>query len=142
MPIKPENARRYPSNWQEIRERIRARAGDKCEKCAVPNGALIYRDSDGEWHQVGEDGKTYPQPLMSEKWAEAQGFKVIRVVCTTAHLDHTPENCADANLRFWCQKCHLAYDAEHHAQTAYATRREGKAVADMFDSDEFPRLTP
>jgi hypothetical protein len=43
------------------------------------------------------------------------------VVLTTAHLDHVPEHCDDANLRAMCQRCHLAYDAELHAATA-ATR--------------------
>jgi hypothetical protein len=39
------------------------------------------------------------------------------VVLTTAHLDHTPENCCVTNLAAWCQRCHLAYDAPHHRQT-------------------------
>lgn len=51
-----------------------------------------------------------------------------KIVCTTAHMNHTPEDCRDENLRFWCQKCHLAYDHEHHQQTAYATRRKGRAI--------------
>ena len=49
MPIKPENRRRYPANWPEIRERIRARSGNRCEWCGVPNGAVGYRRADGEW---------------------------------------------------------------------------------------------
>lgn len=57
-----------------------------------------------------------------------------RVVLTIAHLDHQPENCDPANLRALCQRCHLAYDANHHQQTAYQTRRSGKAVGDLFDA--------
>lgn len=34
MPIKPENKRRYPDNWNEIRGSILQRAGHKCEKRA------------------------------------------------------------------------------------------------------------
>jgi len=45
---------------------------------------------------------------------------------------HTPENCDDENLRAWCQRCHLTYDAKHHAQNAYATRRGRKADGDLF----------
>lgn len=56
-----------------------------------------------------------------------------RIVLTIAHLDHTPENCDPANLRALCQRCHLAYDAQHHAETAYQTRRKGKAKGDLFD---------
>ena len=45
-----------------------------------------------------------------------------RVVLTIAHLDHTPENCDMSNLRALCQKCHLSYDAKHHAANASHTR--------------------
>ncbi|MEU5948524.1 hypothetical protein ABZ793_23595 [Micromonospora sp. NPDC047465] len=52
-----------------------------------------------------------------------------RVVLTTAHLDHTPENCDPANLRPMCQGCHLHYDRDHHRETAAATRRARIAAA-------------
>lgn len=52
-----------------------------------------------------------------------------RVVLTVAHLDHTPENCADDNLVALCQKCHLTYDARFHAANAKATRLAKKAQA-------------
>jgi len=39
-----------------------------------------------------------------------------KVVLTIAHLDHTPENCSDENLRAWCQKCHNSYDAPMRAK--------------------------
>jgi hypothetical protein len=44
------------------------------------------------------------------------------VVLTTAHLNHTPEDCSDENLKAMCQGCHLHYDRGHHAQTRAATR--------------------
>ena len=53
------------------------------------------------------------------------------VVLTIGHLDHTPENCADDNLRAWCQRCHLTYDAKHHAQSSYVTRRKNKAIGEL-----------
>lgn len=46
MPIKPENAKRYPRDWKQIRARILARAGNRCEgspaypDCRAPNGWL------------------------------------------------------------------------------------------------------
>lgn len=49
--------------------------------------------------------------------------KMVDIVLTVAHLDHTPENCDPANLRAWCQRHHLAYDADHHRTTAYMTRK-------------------
>ena len=54
------------------------------------------------------------------------------IVLTIAHLDHVPENCADENLRAWCQRCHLRYDAEHHKQTAYRTRKNAALTIDMW----------
>jgi 5-methylcytosine-specific restriction endonuclease McrA len=45
-----------------------------------------------------------------------------KVVLTVAHLDHTPQNCSDENLKALCQKCHLTYDAKHHAVNARKTR--------------------
>jgi hypothetical protein len=56
---------------------------------------------------------------------------------TTAHLDHQPENCDPSTLRAMCECCHLSYDRDHHAETAYIRRRAGKAAADLF-IDETP----
>ena len=134
MPIKKENLARYPKDWKQVRERIRQRAGNKCELCGVPNGAVIYRDDAGDWHRAAPDGARTNEPTLSFSAVARLGFKVVTIVCTVAHLDHIPEHCTDDNLRFWCQRDHLAYDAEHHAQTAYQTRREGKAIADMWSA--------
>lgn len=113
MPIRPENRARYPSNWKDIVAAVRKRSGDSCEGSpAFPN----CRAKNGR-----------PHPVTGSI-----------VVLTTAHLDHTPEHNDLSNLRHWCNRCHLAYDAEHHAQTAYMTRREGRAVADMF-GEQFPQ---
>ncbi len=38
-----------------------------------------------------------------------------RVVLTVAHLDHTPENCSDDNLKALCQGCHNGYDVKERA---------------------------
>lgn len=53
-----------------------------------------------------------------------------KVVLTVAHLDHNPQNCADENLKALCQRCHLRYDAKHHAQNAAETRRKKKMELD------------
>ena len=37
MPIKPENKKRYPANWKQIRADILERAGNCCEFCGIPN---------------------------------------------------------------------------------------------------------
>lgn len=101
-PVKPENRARYPLDWPAISLKIRERAEWRCE-CE------------------GECRSGHLTRCM-----RAQGGRLTsgaRVVLTVAHLDHAPENCDPANLRAMCQRCHLTYDANHHAQTAAATRR-------------------
>ncbi len=114
MPFHREN---YPDDWEEIRARILARADDKCEFCGAPNHTHIVRSSRNpfEW-------RVFPPPDAPE-W----GDPPVAVVLTVAHLDHdTTHN--DDNLRALCQRCHLVYDATHHAQTAAATRRKRRAA--------------
>lgn len=132
MPIRPENAARYPKDWKQIRERILERGGHKCEQCGVGNYELGYRDSAGDWNPCLRDDESAKIPMLGENAVRELGYKPIRIVLTIAHLDHTPENCDPSNLRAWCQKCHLAYDQEHHQQNARITRRNGKAIADLF----------
>lgn len=124
MPIKPENRGRYPKDWKAIRQRILERAGHKCEKCAVPNRCYRNRCT----------GSITYDEMTVESWAE-DGELATRIVLTIAHLDHQPENCDETNLRAWCQRCHLAYDHEHHQVNARTTRRKGRAAGDLFETE-------
>lgn len=107
MPIRPENKSRYPRDWKRISRAARAAAGNRCQ------GSPAYPDC------RAENGK--PHPVTGS-----------RVVLTVAHLDHHPENCAPENLRAWCQRCHLTYDAAIHARNAAESRRAARAAGDMF----------
>lgn len=138
MPIKPDNRARYPADWPQIRAAILERADHRCEKCSAGNGTYITRGA-------GEDADTYMTGSGDVFDAETGGYlgrarasdychgKTICVVLTIAHLDHTPENSDPDNLRSWRQRCHLRYDAAHHARNAWQTRRARKAVGDLFD---------
>lgn len=138
MPIKPENRCRYPANWDEIRAAILARAGNRCEQCKVANGKRIARGAGpftGTYQaDTAEvlDAET-GEYIASVRMSEYQVKNMVTIVLTIAHLDHQPENCDPSNLRAWCQMHHLRHDAAHHAETARATRRSGKAIADLFD---------
>lgn len=134
MPIKPENRARYPKDWKLVRERILKRANYQCEHpgCRARHGVTGY------WH----NGKF--SPMNEALWqagvkvgdrvacADGSTIKIIKIVLTIAHLDHTPENCADDNLRAWCQRHHLAYDLDHHRATAQATRRARAGTLELF----------
>lgn len=117
MPIKPENLARYPADWKRIATAIKDRAGWRCEcegECATGHAGRCVN----EHHKIAVESES-------------------TVVLTTAHLNHQPEDCRPENLKAMCQKCHLGYDQDHHQQTAYATRREGRAV-DMFEMEGKP----
>jgi glyoxylase-like metal-dependent hydrolase (beta-lactamase superfamily II) len=134
MPIRPENRSRYPKDWKAIVAQVRERSGDRCEgspaypDCRVQNGAVGYRE-EGRWVQLGESVDDAGEKIDA---AHCDGFRVTRIVLTTGHLDHTPENCDLANLRHWCQRCHLHYDRGHHNETAYRTRRAARETLELF----------
>lgn len=115
MPIKPENRGRYPARWRDLADTIKfIRAGGRCE-C------------------VGECGRgTHLGRCPNEHDEKAYGTGSI-VVLTVAHLDHTPENCDEANLRAMCQGCHLHYDREHHRESRLLAEREARAAAGQLE---------
>ena len=116
MPIRPENKERYPSNWPEISWRIRfERAGNACEDCGVKNYELGGRDENGKWHRacILDCSRRLPAPGTWSWCGGGLNLRIVRIVLTVAHLDHTPENCDDDNLRALCQRCHNRYDAAH-----------------------------
>jgi hypothetical protein len=125
----PIDYSKYPDDWREISLRIRERAGNRCEgspaypDCREKNGDFGYRENGTGLFVSMVDRHLMFRPL---------GARMFRIVLTVAHLNHDPMDCRDENLRAWCQRCHLVYDAKQHAQHARETRRSRKAVADLF----------
>ena len=114
MPIRPENRDRYPKDWKAISLEVREAASWRCV------GSPAYPDC------MAENAK--PHPVTGST-----------VVLTVAHLDHVPENVGTPgqrpNLRAWCQRCHLTYDAAHHRANAEKTRRAKLGNGDLFDAE-------
>lgn len=110
-PIKPENTHRYPADWPVIAREVKVdRAGGQCE-CDGRCGA--------DPHPVDTAGRC------TARHREAHPVTGADVVLTVMHLDHDPSNNGTTgnrpNLMAGCQRCHLNYDAEHHALTRAAT---------------------
>lgn len=126
----PLDASKYPKNWRDISLRIRERDGWCCKFCGVPNGAIIQRsDIDAEyfiWYDTEHDVWCYPSGewiRMSEIPEEYVLSRPVRIVLTTAHLNHDTTDNSDENLAALCQLHHLRHDAKHHAANAKATRQ-------------------
>lgn len=127
MPIKPENKKRYPKNWKQIRADILKRANNKCEFCGIENYSFIIYEYCGkkiidyDWAEPSENQRYEEYKKLDKTWEEYEEhkrrlFRKAKVVLTIAHMDHTPENCDYSNLRALCQKCHNQYDAKHRAE--------------------------
>jgi hypothetical protein len=137
MPIRPENKSRYPKDWKQVRERILARAENKCERCRVPNRASVAR---GAGRHAGTymlyDGRTFNdetgEALGMSRGSEYDAGRGVEIVLTIAHLDHTPENSEPTNLQALCQQCHLRHDSKHHAETRKRAAAERKGQKEMF----------
>lgn len=82
MPIKPENKKRYPSDWNKIAMEIKEEAGWCCECCGKP----CYKPG--------------------------QKIRTRRKVLTVHHLNLIPEDCRPDNLVAVCGRCHLQYHRE------------------------------
>ncbi len=123
----PINYAEYHPKWSLISYLIRyARAGNKCEKCGLPNKAIIKRLENG----------SYRMPFMSEWDAVHSRIRqkhttmteslkyhdLTKVVLTVAHLDHNKHNNKFNNLAALCQRCHLHHDRHQHA----ANRKYGR----------------
>lgn len=118
---------KYPANWKtEIRPQTLARAGNCCEFCGVPNGAIIWRNGPGR-----DEWKFWPHGMESEAWS-VDGRKSTLIVLTISHLDHDTANNAEHNLRALCQKCHLNHDKGHHAVNARETIRKKRGLQNLF----------
>jgi 5-methylcytosine-specific restriction endonuclease McrA len=133
--------------WKAARAAARERAGELCEgtaellglkfetgRCGAPNATSVVRNqADPSLWRLAD-----PPACEPRLWREP-----IKVVLTTAHLDHDPSNNDLANLAVLCQRCHLAHDREQHAATRrwrslrLAILEHGQEV--MFP-DRFPDL--
>lgn len=122
---------KYPRDWEAIRATILARAGNRCERCGVPNGAIIHRCAECfEFRGTifsAHDGKRVKS---TDNYVTLGAFaRETRIVLTIAHLDHDVTNNDPGNLQALCQWHHLRLDAEQHRRRAAETRRRKREKA-------------
>lgn len=77
MPIKPENKKRYPKNWKEIRQDILARANNKCEFCGIEN------------HTIRENGSLVVLTIAHlDQTPENCDYSNLRALCQKCHNNY------------------------------------------------------
>ena len=100
----PVDWSKYPADWHETANRIKADAGWKCQIC----------------------GKQCRRP--------DEPFDTHRRTLTVAHINHVELDCRDENLVAACPKCHLAYDGERKKLQRLAIQRMNQADRmELFD---------
>ncbi|MCZ6870525.1 MAG: hypothetical protein O7G84_13570 [Gammaproteobacteria bacterium] len=143
MPIKKSQRARYPADWDAISRRIRfERAESKCEctgqcgdthhgagRCNAPHGRHVLRHREEPWRWITSDelDQHRANGIRPDEWA----YEATHIVLTAAHIDQTPENCADENLLAMCQRCHNKLDQPHRQRNARETRRGRKAIGEL-----------
>lgn len=116
MPIRPENAKRYPPRkvWSAMVEQARERGGDRCEcdgKCGMAHDGGRCSAMNGQ-----------PHPLTGSK-----------VVLTLAHEHGVPlEETSIERMFHACQQCHNRYDAPMRRAGIIERKRAAAAVGDLF----------
>lgn len=122
--MSPMDFAKYPKDWKSISRQIREQAGNCCEFCGLANGLIGYRfPPDGRFEEVQGTGDAQVD----------DGGRAVRIILTVAHLDHNTTNNDPSNLRALCQKCHLGWDARHHAVNAARTRTAKRIAAGQLE---------
>ena len=135
----PWNPKDYPPNWDEIRSRIIARAGNRCEgspkypDCRLLNGSIILREKGGKVRDASLQELDMIYAKVKRGVCNLAGsikfHGFTRVVLTVSHVNHDKENhdVKDEDLKLNCQACHLSRDLAHHVENRKYGRNHKKA---------------
>lgn len=112
----PVDYSKYPPNWKtEIRPRIMARAGNKCEVegCGFEHKKYVWsaympKERKREWFKYYKHAEL----------AGGSDMFQVTVIITIAHLDHDEGNpdVKDDRLMAMCQLHHLRYDTKEKSK--------------------------
>ena len=124
MPIRPHHRALYPDDWPELSASIRFhRAAGRRQ---------VLHAGDGRWFD--RQRSTWRDGAGAEIKRPAKPYRLrwTFVRLATCHVDHDPTNSDPANLRAWCQRCHILNDREEHRRRAAITILLRRAIGDLF----------
>lgn len=141
MPIRTELRHLYRGPaWVATRERIRARAGNCCERCGAPNGSTVLR-AYAYWTPATLEATVFKMggtidgvPVTKLPWHHGKhvhvahfplhdGMRWVATQCGCVHLNGIAGDDRDENLAWLCRSCHLRHDVRFHRETR-ATRKD------------------
>ncbi|MBD1876945.1 HNH endonuclease [Nodosilinea sp. FACHB-131] len=93
---------RYPANWDAIARSVKEQANWCCQEC-------------GRQCQC-------PDESLEQLRSRIGKAKPRQYLLTVAHLDQTPANCTQDNLKALCTVCHLRYDRQFRARQRASLR--------------------
>jgi len=136
MPIRPENAARYPKDWKVISLRIRnERANNRCEctgECGVDHAAETKEHDLMPWPSDWPEAHLDPLRCWAIGGIE-HPITDSKVILTVAHLPGREiEQCTDDDLKAMCQRCHNRMDAPMRRAGIKSRLRASAAIADLF----------
>jgi len=125
---------KYPTSWKtEIRPRILARAGNKCERCGIDNGREGWRLKSGNFYTVEDIAGGYMPSDDENELEKALKRPPFKIVLTIAHIDNPdPMDCRDENLQALCQRCHNKLDGPMRRANAQQTINSKKGIQPLF----------
>ncbi len=138
MPILARHRWLHPIDRRELSLSVRfRRACGRRERCGRPHGRDVLHLGDGRWWD--EDvarwrcGRGKRLRRMLPPHSTVLPTRRTRVVLSTCHLDHDPQNDAASNLAALRQRCHPMNDALEHRRRRAATVRARRACGDLFE---------
>ena len=114
-PIRAERQHLYGTDWKAFSDEIRfTRAKRMCECRGECGTRHIGGLKAGRCASIHGTDVTYH--------ADDKPPRTVRIILTVAHLCHDERCRRRRHVKAMCQRCHLRYDAKHHARNAAVTR--------------------
>ena len=122
----------YHPKWTLIRRMILRRSGNVCAGCGVRNHTVIERFANGTFrYATGCELLAVSVLRWGHGWKYWRSMRYHRLTpihCAVAHLDRNRANNRFANLRCYCQRCHLIYDLTQHLRSRKYGRHHERPV--------------
>lgn len=100
----------------DLFNRLRSRARNRCECCGLRNWMVGGRDRDGNFHPAQSLVEPSLPPVFPRPgqrgWCGKDGpqhfLTIVRIICEVVPVTIHNET-SDADFKFWCQRCARAW---------------------------------